>query len=207
MVCWREAASAPHRAGAILAPARYPGGHDRVYLKRLALHGFKSFANRMTLEFSPGVTAIVGPNGSGKCLEGSSRVTLANGREAKIRDLVQDALDSASQVTQLDDGFLTRQNPHEVTVLSLNPTTLRLEARPVTAFVKRTAPDYLLRIRTRAGREVTATPFHPLFTLEDGRLCALKAEDLGTGARVAVPRLLPTFSRDISVNPLQTLQQ
>jgi len=37
-----------------------------LYLKRLDLHGFKTFADRTELEFTPGITAIVGPNGSGK---------------------------------------------------------------------------------------------------------------------------------------------
>jgi chromosome segregation protein len=37
-----------------------------MYLKRIEINGFKSFANRTELEFLPGVTAVVGPNGSGK---------------------------------------------------------------------------------------------------------------------------------------------
>ena len=37
-----------------------------MHLKRLEIHGFKSFADRTNLTFLPGVTAIVGPNGSGK---------------------------------------------------------------------------------------------------------------------------------------------
>ncbi len=37
-----------------------------MYLKRLEIHGFKSFAQKTTLEFSQGVIAVVGPNGSGK---------------------------------------------------------------------------------------------------------------------------------------------
>jgi chromosome segregation protein len=37
-----------------------------VFLRSLTARGFKSFADKITLEFTPGVSVIVGPNGSGK---------------------------------------------------------------------------------------------------------------------------------------------
>lgn len=37
-----------------------------MHFKRIELHGFKSFAEPVTIEFHRGVTCVIGPNGSGK---------------------------------------------------------------------------------------------------------------------------------------------
>lgn len=42
------------------------GDLERMFLKRIELSGFKSFADRTEMEFVRGITAVVGPNGSGK---------------------------------------------------------------------------------------------------------------------------------------------
>src|SRR6516164_3521805 len=55
---------------AMFAPSadvrRVPCRKLRMYLRRLELYGFKTFAARTVLDFEHGVTAVVGPNGSGK---------------------------------------------------------------------------------------------------------------------------------------------
>ena len=65
-----------------------------MHLKRLEIHGFKSFADRINLVFKPGITAIVGPNGSGKSniadglrwVMGESN--LRNIRGTKVEDVI-----------------------------------------------------------------------------------------------------------------------
>ena len=37
-----------------------------MFLKRLDIQGFKSFPQRIRVDFGPGITSVVGPNGSGK---------------------------------------------------------------------------------------------------------------------------------------------
>ena len=37
-----------------------------MYIKEIKIYGFKSFADKLTIELDPTFTGIVGPNGSGK---------------------------------------------------------------------------------------------------------------------------------------------
>ena len=37
-----------------------------MYLKRIEMQGFKSFADKTVLELKQGITSVIGPNGSGK---------------------------------------------------------------------------------------------------------------------------------------------
>ena len=156
-----------------------------MHLKEIEMENFKSFGRKVTVPFLEGYSAITGPNGSGKCVAGATRVWLPDGEERTIQGLVEHALRHSDVVDTFDDGTAAYENVDDVEVLTLNPRTLEFERAPVIAFVKREAPDHLLRVRTGSGRQLTATPYHPLFSLHEGRLICPRADALAVGQRVA----------------------
>jgi replicative DNA helicase Mcm len=157
------------------------------------IYGYREEKFAMVLQLFSGVTKklpdksrirgdmhllLIGDPGTGKCVAGETRVTLADGREVPIRDLVESNLDDPSPV---DDGVW---DDAEFAVESMTPDG-SVEERTATRVWKREAPDRLYRVRTSAGRELTVTPSHPLFVQAGGRPVPKRADELSEGAFVA----------------------
>ncbi|MCW8965107.1 MAG: hypothetical protein OQK82_00255, partial [Candidatus Pacearchaeota archaeon] len=64
------------------------------YVKKLVMHGFKSFAKKTELPFTPGINVILGPNGSGKSNVSDAlcfvlgRLSIKSMRAAKAKNLI-----------------------------------------------------------------------------------------------------------------------
>ena len=60
-----------------------------MFFKRLEIHGFKSFADPVTIDFNQGITCVVGPNGSGKNNIYGERRYLSQASLRRLTDILQ----------------------------------------------------------------------------------------------------------------------
>jgi replicative DNA helicase Mcm len=158
-----------------------------------SIYGYEQEKLAMMLQLFSGVTKhlpdgsrirgdlhmlLIGDPGTGKCLKGDARVTLADGREIEIRDLVEKNLDEPIPV---DDGVYQKVD------IPLPTLGFDGEIRTgrATKVWKREAPERMYRIRTATGKEVEVTPSHPLFVPKGGRFEPVVAEELSEGQFVA----------------------
>ncbi|MEV3648794.1 chromosome segregation protein SMC [Paenibacillus larvae] len=100
-----------------------------MFLKRIELSGFKSFADKTELEFVQGITAVVGPNGSGKSnisdgirwvLGETSAKSLRGG---KMKDVIFAGSD-ARKAVNYGEVSLTLDNTSQSLPLDFNEVTV-----------------------------------------------------------------------------------
>ena len=132
---------------------------------------------------------LIGDPGTGKCVDGDTRVTLVDGTEPRIRELVEANLSDPKPV---DDGVWDEV---DFAVPSMADDG-SLTTRRVTKVWKREAPDWMFEITTRSGRNLMITPSHPLFVAREGAMEAVAAEDIESGEFVATPGSLHLNGHD-----------
>jgi replicative DNA helicase Mcm len=121
---------------------------------------------------------LIGDPGTGKCVRGDTRITLADGTQAAIRDLVEANLDDPSPV---DDGVY---DDADIPLPTMRPDGTIVEGRASRVW-KREAPDRMYRVRTESGKTVEVTPSHPLFVRGPAGPVARCADGLARGDLVA----------------------
>lgn len=100
-----------------------------MFLKRIELTGFKSFANKTELEFVKGISAVVGPNGSGKSnISDAIRWVLGEQsakslRGGKMEDIIFAGSDSRKAVN-FGEVSLTLDNSDEQLPLDFHEITV-----------------------------------------------------------------------------------
>ncbi|ELY65115.1 DNA polymerase II large subunit [Natrinema versiforme] len=120
-----------------------------------------------------------------------------------IETLVEERLDDP--VTD-DFGTLVQELDGDVTVPSIDEDG-NLTREPVEAVSKHPAPDHLVRLETRSGREITLTPDHEVHVYEDGRLQSKQAAQLTTEDHAVVPEHLDVIDTDDASHAFDLLEE
>ena len=104
-----------------------------MFIKKLELIGFKTFADKTTIEFSDGITAVVGPNGCGKTNVSDALLWVLG--ESNVRNIRgKQATDVIFNGTQQRRGLgmaevtLTLDNTCQTLPLSFNEVTITRRA-------------------------------------------------------------------------------
>ncbi len=171
-----------------------------VHIQQLQVRGFKSFNKLTDLKFGPGLNCVVGPNGSGKSARADTEVLLSTGEVMPIGEIVEQSLEQSKTHIKLDDGVFTPENPLRIKTWGLEPKSMKIIEKDISAFIKRDGEPYLFTIKTKSGREVTTTGCHPVMVYKEEDVKSEIVENLSKGDFISTPNKLVFPERDVPID-------
>ncbi len=95
--------------------------------------------------------------------------------------------------SQADEAELLR-NP-DVEVLSFDKETLSLRYRPAFSLIRHPVNSDIYRVTLQNGRQIDLTPYHSLFTFQNGEVTPITGDELDVGTPVVVPARYPEVTK------------
>ncbi|MDY6774262.1 MAG: hypothetical protein SVS85_03595, partial [Candidatus Nanohaloarchaea archaeon] len=118
--------------------------------------------------------------------------------------------DANGRIRKEDIGRLTGEigSTDEWEVLSFNTDSMKVEWRQLKAVIEhRNDYDYLLKLTTETGKEITITPNHSVYTLDEhGNPVVQNAEDINQDSPLISPKRMPVNEKP-KLNLLEILKE
>ncbi len=123
-------------------------------------------------------------------IDGKEKIILKYNDAIKVAEIGQ-FVDTIVQAGQHVEGWdICDISENEVFVPSLNDRE-KIEWKRILAVSRHKAPESLLRIRTRSGREIIATDSHSFVVRKVNRVMPIAGSELAAGSRIPAIRFLP----------------
>ena len=147
----------------------------------IKLENFKSFKS-LDLPIPKGFTAIVGPNGAGKCLLGETFLYLGDNKKITFEKLFENIKKNHKEKIE-KDGKEIYIPSQKILVYSLNFKNFKIEKKPILAIIKRKEQKYAI-LKTKGKKSIKATLEHPFFVLEKESIKVFPLKNLRLGQKI-----------------------
>jgi V/A-type H+-transporting ATPase subunit A len=133
-----------------------------------------------------GTAAIPGGFGTGKCVAPDTPILLSNGEIMDAESLFYHMSKDGVILNDGGESYVICSNPVNVIALYQN------ELKNMDSYIAyKGLSKQMVRIKTRRGRSVTITPFHPLFVItQDLKIFEIPAGNIKPGMYILAPRKL-----------------
>ncbi len=142
-----------------------------------------------------GTAAIPGGFGTGKCVDGSTPVYLADGQRPPIRELYERLL--GSNPDEGPEHFILLREP--LRVWTYDGEAIR---EGFASAVYRGTTRYMTELRLESGRQIRVTPVHRLYRIRAGSVEEVPSASLRPGDSLLVPEAVPTCTRRTARGPI-----
>jgi replicative DNA helicase Mcm len=123
-----------------------------------------------------------------QCYHYSTNITLTDGSERKIGELVEELLEKNSdKIIPGKDCFILQVSDLEVLTTNFND----IYNTKINRISKHKAFDKFIKIKFSNGRSITVTPEHPVFTSKEGKIITKRADLIKIGDPVPIPLIIP----------------
>lgn len=121
-----------------------------------------------------------------KCVLGDTPIILANGQVIEIKEVIKDY--SGESRKEGNEEWIKLKKPLRLMALDLNDYKIKPEE--VSYLYKQKTNNSYFDVELNSGRKIKTSPVHPFFTLKNGKVQMINAEELKEGDCVLTPRKL-----------------